>query len=294
MHRALFYLTMPVLFWHSLSLVSQAQLVQVAPGYVKAPFVRVYRYPDGGSYVRAPFVSVYSPGYRRGHGGHGLPTAADFQQLSWRSLSQAIGELSGQLDSDLGHFPSGKAWRAQLKTAEIAALVSKQLDAPPPEDVRRQLQEILKIHDDASSAAEFSEMANLPSFRILQLALAEYLTSPEQRLRRQLFFAARELHRSLDHISTGAGWQQYLMLSPGMTLSESKAEETEPVVHPADFTEALTRFDSVDQNADYRVIAAMPAFKATRERLAAYLGQSPRPSAKRPEELPAPSSDAGT
>ncbi len=291
MHRVISYLTMPVLFWLALGQLGQAQLVQVAPGYVRAPFVRVYRYPDGSSYVRAPFVSVHSPGYRRGHG---FPTAADFQQMSWHSLCQALGDLSGQLDADLDHYPSGKAWRTQLKTADIAALVSKQADVPPPDDVRRQLQEILKIHGEASSAAEFGEMATLPSFRILQLALTEYVTAPEQRQRRQLFFAAHELNRSLDHISTGAGWQQYLMLSSGMALSQSKAEETEPAVNPAEFSEALTRFDSVEQNADYRVIAVMPAFKATHERLAAYLSQLQAPSAKPREELPAPSSDDGT
>ncbi|MBI3840163.1 MAG: hypothetical protein HY288_19750 [Planctomycetia bacterium] len=292
MHRGLFYLTAPVLLWNSLSLVSQAQLVQVGPGFVKAPFVRVYRYPDGGSYVRAPFVSVSTPGYRMGRWAYRLPASTDFLQMDWRMLSQTVLEWSARLDADLDYFPSGKTWRSQLKTAEIAALVPKDRDAPPAADVRQQLQEILEIHRAASNSPELSRIANLPSFQILQLALAEYVTPSEQRSRRQLFFAAGELNRSLERFTTGGGWQQYLALSPGLVLSDDKALETEPVVSSDEFAQVLARFNSVSQNTDYRVISALPAFEATHERLAAYLGRSPTPSLNPPEELPAPRPDS--
>jgi hypothetical protein len=292
MQRVFFQLAVPVLLWQALSHDSQAQLVQVGPGFVKAPFVRVYRYPDGGSYVRAPFVSVYSPGYRSGRWGYRLPTGTDFAQMDWRFLSQAVREWTAQLDADLGRFPSGETWRSHLKTAEIAALVPKELDVPPSADVSKQLQEILEIQQAASNSPGMRQVANLASFQVLQIALAEYVTPSEQRSRRQLFFAARELNRSLERFTTGDGWQQYLALSPGLVLSENTAEAAEPEPNLDDFAQVLTRFDSVSQNTDYRVIWALPAFEATRAHLAAYLRGSRTPSHKSPEELPAPSADS--
>jgi hypothetical protein len=292
MQRVFIYLTAPVLLWQSLGHDAQAQLVQVAPGYVKAPFVRVYRTPDGGSYVRAPFVSVYSPGYHMGHWGYHLPTSADFSQMDWRTLSQAVREWSARLDADLDRFPSGKTWKSQLKTAEIAALVPKDLDVPPAADVRQQLQKILEIQSATSNSPEWSQVANLASFQVLQIALAEYVTPSEQRSRRQLYFAAGELNRSLNRFNTAAGWQHYLALSPGQALSESNAEGAEPVPSADDFAQALARFDSVSQNTDYRVIWALPAFEATHAHLATYLRDSNPASHHRPEELPGPSPDA--
>jgi hypothetical protein len=292
MHRVFLYLTAPALLWQTLSHDSQAQLVQVAPGYVKAPFVRVYSYPDGSSHVRAPFVSVYSPGYRVGRWGYRLPTSADFAQMDWRSLSQAVREWSARLAADLDRFPSGNAWRVQLKTAEIAALVPRELDIPPTEDVCRQLREILEIQNGASNSPELRQVANLASFQVLRVALAEYVTPSEQRSRRQLIIAAGELNRSLGRFETGGGWQHYLALSPGQVLSERSAEVAAPAPTPDEFAQLLARFDSVSQNADYRVIWALPAFEATRSHLAAYLGESRTPSHQSPEELPAPSTDA--
>jgi hypothetical protein len=287
MHRVLLSFAMGVVFWHSLSPISHAQLVQVAPGYVKAPFVRVYTYPDGGSYVRAPFVSVFTRGYR-GHGGHPVPTPADCCQMSWRSLSQAVRESSAQLEKDLDHVASGTNWKTPLKTAEIAALVPKDVDAPPPEEVRQQLQEIAKIHSAQNNSPEFRNVANLRSFRVLQVVLAEYASPPEERLRRQLFVAAGDLNRALGRFDTGDTWKQYFTLAPGMALSADKTEVKEPAPSETELAQLLERFDTVQTNEEYSKIARLPAFSTTRERLAAYLAQSPTASSESPEELPAP------
>jgi hypothetical protein len=107
-----------------------------------------------------------------------------------------------------------------------------------------------------------------------------------------LFLAAHDLSRSLERFATGGGWQQYLMLALGMTLSEDKAQEIEIAPNLDEFARALARFDSVSQNSDYGVIAALPAFKTTRERLEVYLRQSGTSSFSSPEELSAPKPDA--
>jgi len=287
MRRLIVYLAATALVWQSLGLVSEAQLVQVGPGYVKAPFVRVYHYPDGSSFVRAPFVAVTSPGYRTVYPAHNLPTPGDLCEMSWRSLGETIHDATVHLDSDLDQFARGEDWRSRLKTSEIAALAPKGGDAPPAADVRRQLQDTLEIFHAAHKSSELSPVVNLPSFQILEAALGEYVSPPKQRLQRQLLWAADELRHSLGEFATGGGWRDYLALSSGMALADGKLADAQSSPSAAELSDILKHFDSVDQNNDYRIIARLPAFKATHERLAAYLNSFPTPSSQ-PEELPAP------
>lgn len=292
MSRSFVYLMVSIFtahLWHS---ACHAQLVRVAPGYVKAPFVRVYSYPDGSSYVRAPFVSVFSPGYRRGYGVPSGPTSSELAEMDWRLLGQATRASAAQLDVDLKQIPSGATWRSRLKIAELTALLPPESDLSPTDDVRQQLQEISRIYGGLDSSRESRSVSNLRSFQVLQQALAEYVTPPVQRLRRQLYFKAGQLNRALERFATGAGWQNYLMLSTGLSLSTDHAQSSESLHSVADYKEVLARFDSVGQNPDYRVISDLPEFKTTRQRLADYLGQLETPPAQKPEELPAPDSNA--
>jgi hypothetical protein len=81
-----------------------------------------------------------------------------------------------------------------------------------------------------------------------------------------------------------------------MTLSSTNAEAVTPVPDSDELSKSLARFESVEQNPEYRKIASVPAFKATRARLTAYLAQQPSTadrlpeagSIPMPEELPAP------
>ncbi len=289
MQRCVFYLTAALLF-HSSALTGQAQLVEVRPGYIRAPFVRIYRNPDGGSHVQAPFVNVFSPGYGPRNVVRGVPTVVEFGQMNWLSLSQAVREWTTRLDADLGRFPSGEFWKSSLKTAEIAALVPAEHNGPPDEDVRQRLRAIFEIHETVGAAPELNGVVGLASFRVLHAALGEYSTPPEQRLRRQLFTAAGELYRSLQHYNTGPSWQEYLMLSPGRALAEARLAGAEFAPNLAELTAALGRFDSVRRNPEYGEISRLAAFKATHELLEVYVQQlqmpPPSPEEPSPEELP--------
>jgi hypothetical protein len=97
--------------WVSATSLTQAQIVQVSPGYVRAPFVRVYTGP-GGTQVRAPFVDVQAPGYRgrRFVEQPAVPSAGDLAQLDWANLRLAIRELSIYLDSQLSTLTTGDTW----------------------------------------------------------------------------------------------------------------------------------------------------------------------------------------
>src|SRR5580698_926263 len=106
---------------------AQAQLVQVGPGFVRAPFVRVYWGPDGSSSVRAPFVSSYSPGY-----GFQLGVMPpNCQRMDWAALARTINESARQLDADLTQIAAGDTWRTRLNTKELAMLAPADPQQPP-------------------------------------------------------------------------------------------------------------------------------------------------------------------
>jgi hypothetical protein len=133
-------------------------------------------------------------------------------------------------------------------------------------------------------------IASLTSFRLLNAALLELATPPEQRLSRQLSVAAQRLDRSLGRLETGDGWKKYLAV-PSNIIKARAAETTDE-----ELAGVLSRFDSVRQNEQYRVIAALPAFQTAQQRLAAYQAlrnQSAPELVPRGEELPAPAPAGG-
>jgi hypothetical protein len=297
MLRLFFYLLAAALVWHVAAVSSHGQLVQVGPGYVKAPFVRVYWYPDGSSYVRAPFVSIYSGGHYYPHGYHsdGGHDVDQFGSMDWRSLNQAIREWRSKLDANLLQNPSGDFWKTSLKTAEIATLVSADWEGPPNEEARQQLRAIYDTFEKVASSPEVNGVAGLQSFQMLRAALREYSTPAEPRARGQLAVAAHDLSRSLKRFETGPAWQQYLLLAPGMVLAKEKLEAGDSEQSIGELTRAAEIYDSVRDDGQYRIIAELPAFSMTRNFLAAYLQQlqaspssSPQPAPR--EELPQPRS----
>ena len=292
MKRLLFRATAATVLLHCLSAIGQAQLVQVGPGYVKAPFVRVYGRPDGSRYVRAPFVRVFTPGYYRGDWAapQPLPTAQQLADMDWRELRASIRELVAQLDAQLATWPAGDFWKAQLKTAEVRA-VAQGRDGRPAAGAHAQLQDILHAFAATNDTPTLSAIAGLPTFRVLHVALVEFSMPPEERLRRQLSTSAKELHNSLDRISTGRGWQKYLALPEGMAASQGSDRPSAASFDLEALAAALDRFDSVSQDDEYRMIADLPAFRSTHQRLAAYLALRRDPAAgalPSAEELPVP------
>jgi hypothetical protein len=257
-----------------------AQLVQVAPGYVKAPFVRVYTGP-GGTYVRAPFVNVQRPGF-----GRGLPAPDELAQMDWRTLRQALRDVSEGLDDQLSGFSTGNSWKVFLKTAEIRALAGD-TDSPPSPDDLRQLQPILAAYEKTNANAAFRNIASLETFQGTYRALVEFAAPPEVRTRQQLLAAAVELRRELERSGADPGWIRHLALPEG--LAGDPATSTPPSADA--LAKTLERYDRVNTNEQYQAIARLPAFQGTHKRLAAYveLAKGPAPGPPAPaEELPLP------
>jgi hypothetical protein len=210
-----------------------------------------------------------------------------FDELNWGELGQRIRQSCVQLDSDLERFPSAEFWRTSLKTAEIAVLVSVDSDVPPADDARRALTEILATYDSIGAAPDFNRVAGLFSFQTLRAAMTEYVMLPEPRMRRQLSASAAELNESLGRFNTGAGWKDYLLVSPNMPLAENRLRANDDLP-TSELADALARFDAAAENPDFRTINQLPAFKKTHARLVNYFGERQAPSTAPAEELPPP------
>jgi hypothetical protein len=258
-----------------------AQLVVVQPGYVKAPFVRVYTNPDGSSYVRAPFVGVYSP--PKYH--HRIvPTPEELAELDWWMLRRVVHESAARLDATLSRFPTGDVWRRHFQTRELAGMQASQSEGAPTAEERAKLGELVAIYDAGAASADLRDVARLTDYHVLHGALRELSLPPEPRLRRQLATSARFFNRALDDIRTGESWQRYLALPESVFAGEVAEEDKAALV------KLRERFKAVNANETYRGIARLPDFQATRERLARYLELSATSLAKPPtaEELPVP------
>ncbi|TWU26067.1 hypothetical protein [Bythopirellula polymerisocia] len=166
--------------------VSEAQLVQVGPGYVKAPFVRVYRTPYGTS-VRAPFTRVdggtpaYGRHYRqRPSVDQQVDTYNDVDQGADLSLLERqrrlVAKSASRLERDLSGFRSASHWQAILRlpaefrqgqTAGESSMVQ-----PDPIAVKSALDNF----DEVASNDQLRKIAQLHSFRSTHRLLREYVS----------------------------------------------------------------------------------------------------------------------
>lgn len=294
---------------------------QRPPKYVRTPFVEVYRDPFGGKHIRTPFVEIHKPGYLtpRGFAGPpvyalpegaipegavmhdgpqpsravtaGRPTpATDFGKMDWQTLSQTVRQANERLSADLARSPSGAFWKTSLKTDEIARLVASDAVGPPTEPVRMQLQEIAGTLDALSADPDANAVVRLASFRNLRAALREYTLPEDIRARGQLYSAAAELNRSLDQFATAKTWLRYFALTSGGALAPNQraGESAQPT---PDYVTLLDRFDSVEKDPQFSMIAALPAFERTHDLLRVYVAENSASANALSEELPTPLPD---
>jgi len=166
------------LFVALLASPSQAQLVQVAPGYVRAPFVRVYSYPDGGSYVRAPFVNIYTPGYYGYGEGHEFDTAPrDWSQLSVENLRRELASTARDLQAALARFAKGDSWQRYLHVSQLIEQgePAREGEEAAPPLTRSELESLIGRFDSVGRNAQYRAVAALPAFQITHDLLVAYL-----------------------------------------------------------------------------------------------------------------------
>ena len=305
MKRFLAAIVSPILLF-SLADQSSAQWVDVGPGYVRAPFVRVYRTP-GGINVQAPFVNIYrgrpiyepqpaqTYSYPSSSGGVIRQVAPSTQSLStmdWQSLRGAVRLAASQLVQDLNRQPNATAWKSHLQVTAIHELVTTS-DQPPEEATVEPLGRILAKYSSLRANPGFDTITSLASFRRLHAALDEYLTPPWTRQLRRLADSSRQLDQELNRLRNSADWQQYLALPPsvvsasGSDLPPAERPPAQEIVTFDELQKVRERFDAVNRNVKYQVIASLPAFRSTQEILALMLTE-PEPPQVDAEELPPP------
>ncbi len=279
---------------------SFAQLVEVGPGYVKAPFVRIYTDPDGGTHVRAPFTHVYTPGYRNFVPPDGFPlglgppprlrrfesqrpaTADPFElrpgEMSWQNLRQVAREGVAELNQELQRYSATESWQDYLQTDALAALVADEGNAPPDENTRQELREILRTFDATTNSSYLSSIHGQPGFRKVHAALRELVVTPRSRQRRLVAASVRNLRRELSTLgSKGESWAAHLKLSsrilqddaydPGSVPADTEVEQLD---------EIISRFDAVSLDPRYTLIAGLAGFQALHENLIVYRDMGPQ------------------
>ncbi len=278
---------MLVLLWFPA--VGQAQIVEVESGRVRAPFVRVYRAPDGGTRVRAPFVDILTEGSRSprpGRGPQDLPPGQlddghapitsnatdaspelDVTEADWLSLKSIVRASEAELESRLDHYRDADRWKARLHVGNLRQILTAESNQPPVGDTHDRLQVILSAYDHASTNAAFRPLTRLSEFHAVHSALRELLLSPRERQRGRLATAALDLDEALTRVQNGSSWAEYLCLpksvfSPFDVVADGQAKE---------LSDVLERFESVNADRRYSVIAALPAFQATHRHLADYI-----------------------
>lgn len=284
---------------------SWGQLVQVEPGYVKAPFVRIYKNPDGSSYVRAPFVGVYKPGYGpevvESQIDAPMAPSEDSQPImGWQTLRQMLVQGVTNLDRILNRSSTGPYWKEYLHTAELIQIVDTQVDTPPEADEVARLTEILAAYNSAMADNQFRAITRRRAFRTVYGVLSELVITPVQRQRQLLVVSSRQLDGALEQVNTGQTWQRYLSMPPSV-VGYLVAGSDEPLpydqsINVDELRQVLGRFDSASRNPNYQSIAGLAAFQETHRHLAEYISllqqsDAPMPpTTSVPEELvlPAP------
>ena len=191
MKRTLCLFSLANLVMLSGAVVAEAQMVQVGPGYVKAPFVRVYRTPYGTS-VRAPFTRVERGAPAYGHPLHQAPyvnhygepqivphetavAAADATLLERQR--RLIAASARRLDRDLLRFRTGSHWQGFLRLPPEFLNVNRiggrgAMVQPDPAAV----QNALNNFDAVAGSDEYRRISQLNSFRSTHRLLREYVS----------------------------------------------------------------------------------------------------------------------
>ncbi len=274
--------------------VARSQLVVVRPGFVKAPFVRVYKNPDGSSYVRAPFVSIGSapPRFWRG-APMGQPTVArrvrvDMGAADWRQLRRLVRDVLPEVNAGFQRTAGGTDWRVRLGFDELSEMVAFDGNSPLTPVERAEMSRRWPAYEQMGSDANVTSIVTQPGFRQLTAALRELLEPPVERLRRQALEGGQLLMAHLGEMLNGDGWQEYLAFPSAR--KGAPRENDAPGVDRADWSRLLERFEQTALNPDYGVIVQMDEFQSAHRRVALLVSwlRNPPESSVAPmiEELP--------
>jgi hypothetical protein len=221
------------------------------------------------------------------------PAAEELLQMDYLTLRRVARASSADFDRWLSGIPAGEVWRKHFESRTTQEHLAPDVDAPPTTEERQAILRIVGIFDRAVATADLNDITRTASARTLHAVLRELATPPDQRLVRQLSLNARTLNRSLSNLNTGVTWQRYLALPDGVIAAADRPPGgAELRADRKELSKILERYDSISANPEYRVIASLPEFEATHQRLSEVVNPPREVLEQQPaevaEELPPP------
>lgn len=274
-----------------LSQAAMAQLVQVGPGYVRAPFVRVYSYVDGSTYVRAPFVSVqtaprrFMPRYAYAAPSYSVasPSTIDSRPASRKLALEKLKLLDRNLD---------ESWRDYLHVDALEQILGEGDDNFLDDKQIEQLKDMLSNYQATINSPQVRHVSNAAGFRGLFAVLQELTINPNERALKDLVAAKRQLDGQLSRLSASSSWTAHLHL-PIVSRSDKGDGPLPPGDNADDIAgleTALARYDQIVDDPEYRSVVKLPGFQRTRTKLTEYLQlvRGPSDGTHSSEQLPLP------
>ena len=219
-----------------------------------------------------------------------VPTLEELERMDWVHLRRVLSYGATQLEQELAQQKTGSQWLEYLRVERLKQIADEEANDAPTSEQADELVVMLERYNQTAEDQRYVSITDQWGYATVHRALAEFLVNPASRYRRQLVMNSEDLDRALEKFKTGAGWQHHLMLPAELFLDPVEADKNPP--DPEAMRKALQRFDEVAKNRDYRVVNELPAFKATHDSLARYLGRAePSGTITAKGNAPAPPAD---
>ncbi len=198
-----------------------------------------------------------------------VPTAGQVARLTDEQLRMMIAVALDSYSKDLDGFTTGEGWKKHFKLAELKTRLAAPQTGPADAASRALFTDVSQKFQAAGKDPTYEVITKSWSFQTLQVALKEYSLTAELRQAHVLNAKAQTLKKSLDGISTGAGWKAYLEIDDLEKLLGQNSDNNPELNKKLE--KILERFDDVIQNPQYKIIAELQGFDVTRSALQQYI-----------------------
>lgn len=178
-------------------------------------------------------------------------TPDEFAALPLERQRDLLLQALNAMEEDFARSPNGEDWSRLLQLATIAKLVTDGDDRPDA-TLRVRLRSVVQLFDEVASNADYKEVSDLISFRVLHMGLHEFAAEEIDRSRRQLSHAASNLSKILETWSSGQRWRDYLQTEWMLGTDEEMQIDLEARL--VRFEKLLDKFDRVKSDGQFQIV----------------------------------------
>ncbi|MGY8770499.1 MAG: hypothetical protein ACKVH8_18955 [Pirellulales bacterium] len=194
-----------------------------------------------------------------------VPSSQSVSQMTMLEQRSLLRQSLTQLDEELTKLPKGSDWKDYLQIEHLGHSLWCQKFPDTDLASREDLTEILQRVNLVKQNSKYTKISNLWGFQIAEVVLPWYAQSAVEKQQHQLSVHASSLNQSLSRLKTGPSWKRHLRADEVMRLATqdeelSQSEETL-------LREIHQRYQQVEQDEQYRVIALKPGFSKTNSTL---------------------------